>query len=128
MKVFILPFGKINLINPHIAEVIINEGTILDKPEVEAYQNLLRSQLKPPFSVLINMENAYSYTFEAQLAMGDLKDIVYRAVVVYNHNAEMATKIIMNLNKNNNWNIRLFRERQEALDWLHINVNNRSAV
>jgi hypothetical protein len=32
--------------------------------------------------------------------MGDLKDIVYRAVVVvYNYNAEMATKIIMNLNK-----------------------------
>ncbi|MFT4806143.1 MAG: hypothetical protein ACJAZK_001807 [Psychroserpens sp.] len=100
MKVFILPFGKINLINPHIAEVIFNEGTILDKPEVEAYQNLLRSQLKPPFSILINMENAYSHTFEAQLAMGDLKDIVYRAVVVvYNYNAEMATKIIMNLNK-----------------------------
>ena len=128
MKVFILPFGKINLINPRIAEVIIDEGIILDKSEVQAYHNLLRSHLQAPFSVLINKEYAYSYTFEAQLEMGKLEDIVCRAVVVYNQSAEMATQIIMDLNKNNNWNIRLFRDRQPALDWLYLDVNNRNAV
>ncbi len=34
--------------------------------------------------------------------MGRLNDIVYRAVVAYNHNAEMATQIIMDLNKKSN--------------------------
>ena len=127
MKVFILPFGKINLINPRIAEIIINEGVVLDKSEVQAYHNLLRSHLQSPFSVLINKEHGYSYTFEAQLEMGKLKDIVCRAVVVYNQSAEMATQIIMNLNKDKNWNIRLFRDRQAALDWLHLDINNRNA-
>ena len=128
MKVFILPFGKINLINSHIAELIVNDGVTMGLSEVQAYQNLLRSHLQPPFSVLINKENAYSYTFEAQLEMGKLKDIVCRAVVVYNQNAEMATEIIIDLNKDKNWNIRLFRDRQSALDWLHIDVNNRDAI
>jgi hypothetical protein len=128
MKVFILPFGKINLISPNIAEVIINEGTILDKKEVQDYHNLLRSQLEHPFSVLINKENAYSYTFEAQLEIGNLKEMSHRAIVAYNHNAEMATQIIMDLNKKYNWNIKLFRERQVALDWLYLQLNKRNAV
>lgn len=126
MKLIIRPFGKINVINPHIAEVIINEGITLDKQEVQDYNQVLRSNLEPPFSVLINKENAYSYTFEAQLEMGRFNDIVYRAVVAYNHNAEMATQIIMDLNKNSNWNIKIFRERQTALNWLYTHINNRS--
>jgi len=126
MKVFILPFGKINVINPQIAEIIINEGTILDKQEVQDYNDVLRSNLKSPFSILINKENAYSYTFEAQLEMGKLNDIAYRAVVAYNHNAEMATQIIINLNKKNNWIIEVFRERQAALNWLYTHINNRN--
>nr|WP_321225098.1 hypothetical protein [uncultured Psychroserpens sp.] len=128
MKVFILPFGKINLINSRIAEVIINDGITLDKLEVQTYHKILKSHLDAPFSVLINKENGYSYTFDAQLEMGKLKEIVSRAVVVYNQSAEMATKIIMNLNEDNKWNIKLFKERQAALDWLLVEANNRKAM
>jgi len=127
MKLITLPFGKINILNPHIAEVIINEGITLDKQEVQDYNQVLRSNLEPPFSVLINRENAYTYTFEAQLELGRFNDIVYRAVVAYNRNAEMATQIIMDLNKNSNWNIKIFRERQTALNWLYTQINNRNA-
>ncbi|WP_052184115.1 hypothetical protein [Psychroserpens sp. Hel_I_66] len=128
MNVFILPFGKINLINSSIAEVIINDGVILDKSMVETYQNLFRTNLEPPFLLLVNNEHAYSYTFEAQLEMGKLKEIAFRAFVVYSQSAEMATQIIMDLNKNNNSNIRLFKERQSALDWLLHEFNNKSLV
>lgn len=128
MKVFILPFGKINLISPRIVEIIINDDVILGVTEVQTYHNLLRSHLQAPFSILVNKENAYSYTFEAQLEMGKLQDIVCRAVVNYNQSAEMATKIIMNLNMSRNWNIKLFKERQAALDWLQLDVNKRNVV
>jgi hypothetical protein len=128
MNVCILAFGKINFINSHIAEIIINDGITLGKEEVRYCHRVLRSNLEPPFSVLIHKENAYSYTFEAQLEMGMHSDILLRAIVVYHHNAEMAAKIIMNLNKNKNWNIEIFRERQSALDWLHTHINNRTAV
>ncbi|MFT4612221.1 MAG: hypothetical protein ACJA1H_000830 [Glaciecola sp.] len=128
MKVCILPFGKINLITPQIAEIIINEGITLDKQQVQDYHHVLRSRLEAPFSILINKENTYSYTFEAQLELGNINDIAYRAVVAYNHNAEMATQIIMDLNKKNNWNIEIFRERLAALNWLNTHINNRNAV
>lgn len=59
--------------------------------------------------------------------MGMPSDIVLRAIVVYHHNAEMAATI-MNLNKNKNWNIEIFRERQSALDWSDRLINYRSAV
>lgn len=129
MKVFILPFGKIKILGSNIAEVVINEAVVIDSEMVNAYRNLLQSQLEEPFSLLINKENGYSYSYDAQVAMGEMSDIIaFRAVVVYSQSAEMATQIVMNINKHNNWNIKIFKERQEALDWLLLNQNNKSAM
>jgi len=129
MKVFILPFGKIKILESNIAELIMNDGVLIDESKVNIYRNLLQAHLDTPFSILINKEHGYSYTFEAQVAMGELSDIIsFRAVVVYNQSAEMATQIVMDINKENNWKIKIFRERQKALDWLLINQNNKSAM
>ncbi|WP_298760159.1 hypothetical protein [uncultured Psychroserpens sp.] len=129
MKVFILPFGKISVIEPNIAEVIINEGVLIDESIVNIYRKVLQSHFEKPISLLINKENAYSYTFDAQVAMGELSDVIaFRAVVVYSLSAEMATQIVMDINKHNNWKIKIFRERQAAIDWLKINQNNKSAM
>nr|WP_321237315.1 hypothetical protein [uncultured Psychroserpens sp.] len=129
MKVFILPFGKIKILKSNIAEVIINDGVVIDSEMVTTYRNLLQSHLETPFSLLINKEHGYSYTFDAQVAMGEFSNVIaFRAVVVYSQSAEMATQIVMDINKHNNWNIKIFRERQEALDWLLINQNNKSAM
>lgn len=129
MKTFLLPFGKIILLESNIAEIIINDGVVLDESMVIKYRNIMQAQLKTPFSILINKENGYSYTFDAQLIMGQLNDdVAFRAVVVYSQSAEMATQIIMNINKNNNWKIKIFRERKLAIDWLLQNQNNKSAM
>ncbi|MEH6536509.1 MAG: hypothetical protein V7719_08965 [Psychroserpens sp.] len=129
MKVFILPFGKIKILESNIAELIINDTVVIDAEMVYAYRNLLQSHLVAPFSLLINKEHGYSYTFDAQVAMGELNDVIaFRAVVVYSQSAEMATQIVMDINKSNNWNIKIFRERQAALDWLLFNQNNKSAM
>jgi hypothetical protein len=129
MKVFILPFGKIKILESNIAEIIINDGVVIDAEMVATYRKLLQAHLKPPFSLLINKENGYSYTFDAQVAMGELStNIAFRAVVVYSQSAEMGTRIVMDINKKNNWNIKIFKERQEALDWLLSAQNNKSAM
>lgn len=129
MKVFLLPFGKINVLEPNIAEIIIDDGVVLDEFMVITYRKLLQSHLVKPFSLLINKEHGYSYTFGAQLSMGEINDgLEFRAVVVYSQSAEMATQIVMNVNKHNNWKIQIFRERQLAIDWLHQIQNKKSAM
>ena len=129
MNVFILPFGKVNILESNIAEIIINDGVIIDGSMVSAYRNLLRSHLTPPFSLLINKQHGYSYTFEAQTAMGALnEDIDCRAVVVRSQSGEMATEIVMDINKHNNWKIKIFKEREEGLNWLLMQQNNKSAI
>lgn len=129
MKVFLLPFGKIKILQSNIAEVIINDGVVIDLEMVYTYRHLLQSHLEAPFSLLINKEHGYSYTFDAQVAMGEMSHIIaFRAVVVYSQSAEMATQIVMDINKHNNWNIKIFRERKEALDWLYLNQNNKNAM
>nr|WP_321231152.1 hypothetical protein [uncultured Psychroserpens sp.] len=128
MKVFILPFGKINIIHNNIAEVIINEGVVMDIDMVNQYHEFLLSNLESPFSLLINKENSYSYKFDAQLQIANLSQVKSMAVLIYNLNSEMATQILININKGNNWDIKLFKDRQVALNWLHLSVNNRNAV
>ncbi|MDG5492425.1 hypothetical protein [Psychroserpens sp. SPM9] len=128
MKVFILPFAKITLLHKSIAEVVINDDVIMDAEMVEVYHDFLLSNLVAPFSLLINKEHAYSYTFDAQVKIANLKEINCMAVVLYNFSAEMGTKVLIDLNKGNNWNIKIFREREEALDWLKFNQNNKSAM
>ena len=129
MKVFLLPFGKINILESNIAEIIIDDGVVLDETMVIKYRNILQSHLEKPFSLLINKEHGYSYTFDAQVSMGELNDgIAFRAVVVYSQSAEMATQIVMNVNKHNNWQMKIFRERQLAIDWLLENKNKKSAM
>ena len=50
--------------------------------------------------------------------IANLKEIDSMAVVIHSKVTEMATKVLINLNKGNNWNISLFRTRSEALNWL----------
>ncbi|WP_040278690.1 hypothetical protein [Psychroserpens damuponensis] len=128
MKVFILPYGKINILQDNIAEIIINQGIVMDTKMVNHYHDFLLENLKSPFSLLVNKEHSYSYKFDAQLQIANLKEVKSMAVVIYNLSAEMGTQILIDINKGNNWNIKLFKERQEALDWLLNDANKKNVV
>ncbi|MBR9915907.1 MAG: hypothetical protein GYB32_14010 [Algicola sp.] len=129
MKVFILPFGKIKVLEPRIAELIINEGVAITPEMVQTYRNVVIAHTTTPFSLLINKEHGYSYTYEALVAMGQQRDLIdFRAVVIYSKSAEMATQIVMDINKKNDWKIKMFKDRNDALDWLKVAQNNKSAV
>lgn len=119
MKSYELPFATIIVLRNDLAEVIINEGVVMDELMVDMYHDFLLTHLKAPFALLVNKKHSYSYTFEAQKTIASLKEISHIAVVVATHGALMSTETLININGSNKWNIRLFQERDLALNWVN---------
>jgi hypothetical protein len=118
METHKLSFCKINKLNDSVAEVIVNEGAEVDSEMVEEYHGWLAANLKPPYGLLINRINQYSYDFEAQTKIGDLPEIKAITVVVYSKISEVATRVLMQIPRRHKWNIEMFHQRQIALEWL----------
>lgn len=118
MKEYKLSFGTIIILEDDLAEVIIDEGVVMNEVMVDLYHDFLLSYLKAPFSLIINKKNSYSYTFEAQKVIANLKEIHAMAVIVGTNGAIMSTKTLIQINDSSDWNIKLFRTRPEALEWI----------
>ncbi|NRD24827.1 hypothetical protein HNV10_16355 [Winogradskyella litoriviva] len=118
MKTYKLSFGEIIILKDNLAEVIINEGVLLDIEMVYEYHNFLLKHLTAPFSLLINKKYPYTYTFRAQKEIGNLEEINLMAVTVEGFNGKKSTEFLIALNKSNNWNIKTFSTRLEALSWI----------
>lgn len=120
MKNYKLSFGRILVLKKSLAEVIVNDGVVMNEFMIEEYHNFLREKLQAPFSLLINKKYSYTYTFKAQKNIADLKEIKAMAVVYGTNGGLMSTETLINLNKSKNWNIKLFRTRIDALTWLNM--------
>ncbi len=125
MDVFELPFARINILREDIAEVMINEGVLMDLAMVEQYHDFLLTHLNAPFALLINKVNSYSYDFDAQEKLATLKEINAMAVVVYSQVSRIATETLVSFPRNVKWNLEIFTNRDEALAWL---VSQQEAV
>jgi len=113
-----LPFAKIIILRDDIAEVMINDGVKMDVEMVEQYHDFLLSHLRAPFSLLINKVNAYTYDFEAQEKLAILKEINAMAVVAYNRVTKITTETLASYPRDVQWNLEIFPNRDEALEWL----------
>jgi hypothetical protein len=118
MKSFRLSFATITILDKNLAEIIIDEGVIVDEVMVDEYHDFLLTNLTAPFSIIINKKNGYSYTFEAQKVIWNLKEIHLIAAIVTTSGAVMATETLIKLNEHNNWNIEMFKNRESALEWI----------
>jgi hypothetical protein len=118
MKILELSYGRIILLEENIAEVIINEGVIMDEAMIEHYHQVLKSNLKAPFSLLVNKKNSYTYNFNAQQNLATLNEIISMGVVAYNQLTSMTTDILEKLPRKSDWNLKIFSDRQEALKWI----------
>jgi hypothetical protein len=118
MDLYELPFAKIIILYGDIAEVMIADGIEMDEQMVDQYHDFLLSHLHPPFSLLINKINSYSYNFPAQIKLGTLKEINAMAVVAYNRITEISTETLASYPRSEEWNLKIFSNRDEALDWL----------
>ncbi|MDN3652841.1 hypothetical protein QWY77_08700 [Thalassotalea ponticola] len=119
---FQMSFGVINLLNDHIAEVIIDEGTHMSLEMCEEYDELLLNIFDRPFGLLINKLNNYSYTFEAKLHIASLSHLKAMAVIHYNSEAEQKTNDLLALRETDKWNLKTFcglqMGREKAIAWL----------
>ena len=119
MDIHELPFAKIIILRDDIAEVIINEGIEMNTDMVEQYHDFLLSHLRPPFSLLVNKVNAYSYDFNAQLNLATLKEINVMAIVAYKRVTRVSTEMMASkIPRNIDWNLEIFSNRDKAMDWL----------
>ena len=118
MKIYKLSFGVINIHHPRLAEVIINEGVVMDEEIVGQYHDFLLSNLKAPFCLLINKENAYTYTYKAQVSVADLDEIKAVGVITKSAGAVMATEMLMDMNVPLQSKMKLFGSRADGLAWL----------
>ena len=118
MKTYNLSFGVITLLKANLAEVVIDEGIVFDMKMVKEYHAFLIEKLEVPISLLINKKHSYTYTFEAQKSIVN-KDIVKSmAVVTHAYVSKLATDVLINMNRDNGWNIAMFKSREDALGWL----------
>ena len=113
-----LPYAKIIILRHDIAEVIIDDEVVMDEAMVEHYHNFLLSHLSPPFSLLINKVNSYTYNFSAQLKLATLVEINAMAVVAYNRITVMTTESLASYPRTEKWNLKIFSNRNDALLWL----------
>ena len=118
MTIHTLSFGQITILNPNLAEVIIDNYVEMDLAMVDEYHEFLLTHLEHPFNLLINKIHQYTYTFEAQLNLGTLPEINLMAVVAYNSVTENSTHSLISIPRAMPWNIQIFKERKTALDWL----------
>lgn len=118
MNLHELPFAKIIILQDDIAEVIINDGVEMNIDMVNDYHEFLLTHLRAPFSLLINKINSYTYDFQAQIKLASLKEINAMAVVSYNHITKMTTKTLASYPRDNKWNLKIFSNRDEAVEWL----------
>lgn len=118
MDIYNLSFAKIIILQDDIAEVIVHEDIEMDLKMVDEYHAFLRSHLQAPFSLLVNKINAYTYDFEAQQKLATLEEINKMAVVAYNHRTEVATEYLTTVQREVDWNIKIFSDRDLAFNWL----------
>lgn len=61
-----LSFGIINILKNNLAEVIVDEGIVMDVVMIDEYHDFLLNTLDAPFALLVNKKHSYTYTFSAQ--------------------------------------------------------------
>lgn len=124
--IFDLSFGKINVINNNIAEVLVDEGIIFTLEMCEEYDAFLLEQFPEKFAILNNKIHSFSYTYEANLHIASLENLIAVAVVTYDKNSYLQSQNYKNLRLQDHWLLKEFTGyqlgREKALKWLELEL------
>ena len=120
--IFDLSFGKINIINNNIAEVLVDEGVIFTLEMCEEYDAFLLERFPEKFAILNNKIHKFSYTYEANLHIASLENLIAVAVVTYDKNSYLQSQNYKKLRLQDHWLLKEFSGfkmgREQALEWL----------
>lgn len=117
-KQTMLKMGRIIKLSNELAEIIVDDGMVIDMDMVREYHTWIQNNLSDPCLLLINKIYPYTYTFEAQNKIACLDQIRAMAVVVYNRISEVVTRDLASFPREHEWYIQIFDSRHDALLWL----------
>lgn len=118
MKKYKLSFGHIIKLEPHMAEIIINEGVEMDMSMVGEYHDWLNDHLASPCLLLVNKIHHYTFSFEAQQNIARLDKIRGIAIVSYSKVTADTARFIASIPTAPHWQLEIFSNRKSALNWL----------
>jgi hypothetical protein len=119
MTVHQLSFAQVHLLENGIVETIVNEGVEISRPMLEEWAGFLRAQVPAAPLMLINKTHTYSYSFAAQLKVGELDFVRAVAVVNSSRFSNIASQSVLAvLPFGPPWPVRFFSDREAAVSWL----------
>lgn len=121
MELYRLSFGKVIVIAPNTAEVIVDEGVNIDLDMVTEIHHCFLTIFTCSFSLLINKSNSYSTQLDALIQFGTLSAIDKIAIFAPNKMAKMSADFSADIPSSAALNIQVFTDRNDALSWLYSN-------
>jgi len=122
-----LSFAKINILNEQIAEVIVEQGTVISLEMSEEYDRFLADIFSNNFALLVNKINQYDFSFEAKLSMASHDNLKAIAVITYDAESKKSVENVAAIRQIDGWNLKVFDGLnlgwQGGLDWLHDELN-----
>ncbi|WIO74346.1 hypothetical protein QP938_00135 [Porticoccaceae bacterium LTM1] len=112
-----LSFGQVLLLGKSLAEVVIDEGVEVNKRMIHNLHLALATHLKAPFRVLLNKENSYSFSYEAQRAFGNMSQFQSIAMLAKTSSGELSAKVKSQVSESCA-EFGIFKSRSLALNWL----------
>ena len=112
-----LPFASFIKLRNNLAEVVVDEGVEVNLQMVGMIHEWLLINLDPPFSVVVNRINGYSYTPEAQPYIGSLPQLKAVAQISYSEQTDRVVERLAEYPREHPWNLKVFHNRTDAVDW-----------
>ena len=117
MSEYSLSFASINLVRDDIVEMVVNAGVEVNVSMTEEFHRFLLSHLTPPFSLLINMQNSYSYSPESLCMMDEIEGVCAVGVVADNPLKMVAAEVMVDFPVEQPWDVQIFAVKEDAIDW-----------
>ncbi|NEX64095.1 hypothetical protein [Noviherbaspirillum galbum] len=114
-----LSFAEVLFLENGIVETIVDNGIEISRQMLDEWAQFLKKYHPHPPLVLVHKLHSYSYSFAAQLRVGELDFVRAVAVVNASKFSNITSQSVLSmLPFGPPWPVRFFQGRAEALDWL----------
>ncbi len=126
MKEHRLSFCTIFRVEDRIDEIITDADVEITIEQVNELQDYFSKVHDGEYAALVNRKNPYTYTFEAQRALGKHPGLIAIAMVVQTDSAKGTAEYLLKPRSNMSSIASIFDSRDEALAWLREKLAARS--
>lgn len=85
---------------------------------LDEYHSALLKLFNTDFGLLLNKKHNYTYTFNSQHKIADLRQIKAVAIVTYKSSTEASTRSLLKNRSTAGWNAKMFKDYDKTLAWL----------